>query len=61
MGLLQTTKLNSNLTTVPEAVRNYLELDSNGRVEWHVEEGVVVVRKATAADTDGGVVRGVLE
>ncbi len=45
MGLLQTTKLNSNLTTVPEAVRNYLELESNSRIEWHVEDGLVVVRK----------------
>lgn len=48
MGLLQTTKLNTNLTTVPEAVRNFLELDSNGRIEWHVEDGEVVVRKQSA-------------
>lgn len=47
MGLLQTTKLNTNLTTVPEAVRNFLELDSNGRIDWHVEAGEVVVRKHT--------------
>ena len=45
MGLLQTTKLNSNLTTVPEAVRNYLDLQSDSRIEWHVEDGDVVVRK----------------
>lgn len=45
MGLLQTTKLNNNLTTVPEAVRNFLELDSDGRIEWHVEGGEVVVRE----------------
>lgn len=46
--MLQTTKLNNNLTTVPEAVRNYLELDSDGQVEWHVEDGEVVVRRQSA-------------
>lgn len=45
MGLLTDTKLNSNLTTVPEAVRNYLELDSGDRIEWHIEDGKIVVQK----------------
>ncbi len=45
MGLLTDTKLNDNLTTVPEPVRNYLQLESGDRVEWHVEEGTIVVRK----------------
>lgn len=45
MGLLTDTKLNSNLTTVPEPVRNYLELNGDDRIEWHLEEGKVVVRK----------------
>jgi bifunctional DNA-binding transcriptional regulator/antitoxin component of YhaV-PrlF toxin-antitoxin module len=49
MGLLTDTKLSSNLTTVPEAVRNYLELASGDRVEWHVEDGSVVVRKHAPA------------
>lgn len=45
MGLLTDTKLNSNLTTVPEPVRNYLDLEGGDRLEWHVEDGEVVVRK----------------
>jgi bifunctional DNA-binding transcriptional regulator/antitoxin component of YhaV-PrlF toxin-antitoxin module len=54
MGLLTDTKINSNLTTVPEAVRNYLSLESGDRVEWYVEDGDVVVRRkedATAEET----------
>ncbi len=50
MGLLTDTKLNSNLTTVPEAVRNYLELESGDRVEWHLVDGEVVVRPADEED-----------
>ncbi len=53
MGLLQTTKLNTNLTTVPEAVRNFLELESDGRIDWHVEAGEVVVRKHPKAPDNG--------
>jgi bifunctional DNA-binding transcriptional regulator/antitoxin component of YhaV-PrlF toxin-antitoxin module len=45
MGLLTDTKLNSNLTTVPEPVRNYLSLQSGDRLEWFVEDAEVVVRK----------------
>lgn len=45
MGLLTDTKINSNLTTVPEAVRNYLSLESGDRIEWYVEEADVVVRR----------------
>lgn len=45
MGLLTDTKLNSNLTTVPEPVRNYLSLESGDRIEWFVEDAEVVVRK----------------
>lgn len=45
MGLLTDTKITSNLTTVPEAVRNYLELESGDRIEWHVRDGAVVVEK----------------
>lgn len=52
MGLLTDTKLNSNLTTVPEAVRNYLELDSGDRIEWHVEEGQIVVQKKAATGAE---------
>lgn len=52
MGLLTDTKLNSNLTTVPEPVRNYLELDGDDRIEWHLEDGDVVVRKLMPS-TDG--------
>jgi len=48
MGLLTDTKLNSNLTTVPEPVRNYLSLESGDRIEWFVEDATVVVRKKVA-------------
>ncbi len=48
MGLLADTKLNSNLTTVPKAVRNYLSLESGDRIEWHIENGDIVVRNHTA-------------
>lgn len=54
MGLLQTTKLNNNLTTVPEAVRNFLKLDSDGRIDWLVEDGEVVVRTHVDGMTGGG-------
>lgn len=50
MGLLTDTKINSNLTTVPEAVRNYLSLESGDRVEWYVEGGEVVVRRKEETD-----------
>ena len=50
MGLLTSTKLNDNLTTVPEPVRNYLQLESGDRVEWHVEDGQIVVRKQVEPD-----------
>jgi bifunctional DNA-binding transcriptional regulator/antitoxin component of YhaV-PrlF toxin-antitoxin module len=52
MGLLTDTKINSNLTTVPEAVRNYLSLESGDRVEWYVEGGEVVVRRKEDATAD---------
>lgn len=50
MGLLTDTKLNSNLTTIPEAVRNYLGVESGDRVEWHVIDGEIVVRKQDGGD-----------
>ena len=50
MGLLTDTKLNSNLTTVPEPVRNYLALESGDRIEWFVEDAEVVVRKMPAVE-----------
>ena len=53
MGLLTDTKINANLTTVPEAVRNFLELDDGDRLEWHVEDGEVFVRRQQR-DADGG-------
>lgn len=56
MGLLTDTKINSNLTTVPEAVRNYLSLKSGDRVEWYVEDSDIVVRRkepVTAEESEG--------
>lgn len=46
MGKLTDTKLSErNQTTVPKPVRNFLEIGAGDRVEWHVENGSVVVRK----------------
>lgn len=58
MGLLTDTKINSNLTTVPEAVRNYLSLQSGDRIAWYVEEGEVVVRKKDRAPADNATPQG---
>ena len=58
MGLLTDTKINSNLTTVPEAVRNYLSLESGDRVEWYVENEEVVVRKKVEVDANVGPTEG---
>lgn len=46
MGFLADTKVSEkNLTTVPKSVRNFLDVGPGDRVEWHVEDGHVVVRK----------------
>lgn len=52
MGLLTDTKVSKNLTTVPEPIRNYLELESGDRIEWHIEDGEIYVRKLNDEDTD---------
>ncbi len=47
MGNLTDTKVSEkNLTTVPKPVRNFLDVGAGDRVEWHVENGDIVVRKA---------------
>lgn len=53
MGLLTDTKLNDNITTVPEPVRNYLKLESGDRVEWHVVDGDIVVHRKADGRDDG--------
>lgn len=51
MGTLADTKVSAkNLTTVPKPVRNFLDVGAGDRVEWHVEDGKIVVKKA---DGDG--------
>lgn len=46
MGVLSNTKVSEkNLTTVPKPVRNFLDVGEGDRVEWHVENGDVIVRK----------------
>lgn len=45
MGLLTETTLSKNLTTVPEPVRNYLELEPGDKVEWHIEGEQIIIRK----------------
>lgn len=48
MGVLSNTKVSEkNLTTVPKPVRNFLDVGAGDRIEWHVENGDVIVRKAT--------------
>jgi AbrB family looped-hinge helix DNA binding protein len=45
MGKLTDTKISEkNLTTVPKPVRNFLDVGAGDRVEWHVEDGRIVVR-----------------
>lgn len=51
MGMLTNTKVSEkNLTTVPKSVRNFLDVGEGDRVEWHVEDGQVVVKKADPDD-----------
>ena len=51
MGTLTDTKISEkNLTTVPKPVRNFLDVGAGDRVEWHVEDGHIVVRKQEPAD-----------
>ncbi|ELY36667.1 hypothetical protein C496_20840 [Natronorubrum tibetense GA33] len=46
MGNLTDTKISEkNLTTVPKPVRNFLDVGAGDRVEWHVEDGKIVVKK----------------
>ncbi|MFC6726178.1 AbrB/MazE/SpoVT family DNA-binding domain-containing protein [Halobium palmae] len=46
MGRLTDTKISEkNLTTVPKPVRNFLAVGAGDRVEWHVEDGQILVRK----------------
>lgn len=48
MSLLADTTVSSkNLTTVPKAVRNFLELEPGDRLEWHVEDGRITIHKET--------------
>lgn len=51
MSLLADTAVSAkNLTTVPKAVRNFLEIEPGDRLEWHVEDGRVTIQKQSNAD-----------
>ena len=51
MGALSNTKVSQkNLTTVPKPVRNFLDVGAGDCVEWHVEDGRIIVEKH---DPDG--------
>lgn len=53
MGTLADTKISKkNLTTVPKPVRNFLDIGAGDRIEWHVENGTIVVEKQDSADGD---------
>ncbi|MFB6130913.1 MAG: AbrB/MazE/SpoVT family DNA-binding domain-containing protein [Salinigranum sp.] len=46
MGYLTDTKVSEkNLTTVPKPVRNFLGVAEGDRIEWHVEDGRIIVRR----------------
>lgn len=46
MGRLTDTKISEkNLTTIPKPVRNFLDVGAGDRVEWHVEDGQIMVKK----------------
>lgn len=48
--LADTTVSSKNLTTVPKAVRNFLELEPGDRLEWHVENGRITIQKESEED-----------
>ena len=51
MGRLADTKVSAkNLTTIPKPVRNFLDVSAGDRVEWHVEDGDIVVRTVVEVD-----------
>jgi AbrB family looped-hinge helix DNA binding protein len=51
MGTLADTKISTkNLTTVPKPVRNFLDVGAGDRVEWHVEDGQIIVRKQSTEE-----------
>lgn len=51
MGTLVDTKISEkNLTTVPKPVRNFLDVGAGDRIEWHVENGEIVVKKLESID-----------
>ncbi|MCU4926880.1 type II toxin-antitoxin system PrlF family antitoxin [Halobacteria archaeon AArc-dxtr1] len=53
MGILTDTKISEkNLTTVPKPVRNFLDVGAGDRVEWHVEDGRIIIEKQ--AGDEGG-------
>ncbi len=53
MGMLADTKVSEkNLTTIPKPVRNFLDVGEGDRVEWHVEDGHVIVRKVVPSAGD---------
>ena len=55
MGMLADTKVSEkNLTTIPKPVRNFLDVGEGDRVEWHVEDGHVIVRKADPSAAEIG-------
>ncbi len=50
MGRLTDTKISEkNLTTIPKPVRNFLDVGAGDRVEWHVEDGQILVKKLDSA------------
>lgn len=47
MGHLTDTKVSEKyLTTIPKPVRNFLELEEGDSIEWHVEDGDIIIKVA---------------
>lgn len=44
--LTETTVSEKYLTTIPKPVRNFLEVEEGDRIEWHVEDGDIIVEVA---------------
>jgi len=44
--LTETTVSGKYLTTIPKPVRNFLSVEEGDTVEWHVEDGDIIVAVA---------------
>lgn len=51
MGHLADTKVSEkHLTTIPKPVRNFLTIEEGDYVEWHVEDGEILLRASATEE-----------